>query len=241
MSVSTTTNITVSIGDGIATSFSFPYYFQRAADLVVQVVDTTLNVTTDLVLGVDFSISGSFTPGMGYESGANILIPGSTLNLPTIVPVGFEVRIYREIPALQENSFPPESIYNPQVMEAALDRIVLMLQGLPAQVITTVINIISGGGGSVPSTTLSANAALSSPTRFYAVNTSGGAVTVTLPDASANDGTEFSVVNISFGGSNNVTVNPTGGDLINGAANDSLTPGETRRYFSNGTNWFILD
>jgi hypothetical protein len=230
------------VGDGVATSFSFPYYFQKAADLKVQLIDNVLNVTTDLVLGVDFSLSGTFTPGFGYLTGANVLIPGNTTNVPGgPVPAAIEVRMFREIPALQENSFPANSSYSPQVLEAALDRLILMLQGLPAQVVTTVINIINGGGGSLPSSTISTDTTLSSPTKFYAVITTGGDVDVTLPDAAINDGAEFNVLNISFGGANVVNVLPTGADLISDQASDVITVGEHKRYFSNGLGWFTLD
>lgn len=95
--------------------------------------------------------------------------------------------------------------------------------------------------GSSPSANISGNTTLSYATaQYYFGDTSGGAFTATLPAASSNDGKHFFLINTDFGGSNDITVARTGGDLINGATSDTITPGETKHYASNGTNWFVF-
>lgn len=87
---------------------------------------------------------------------------------------------------------------------------------------------------------ISTNTTLSSATASaYFVDTTGGAVTVTLPAAASNSGKFFLVKNVTFGGANDITVARTGGDTIEGGTSDTLTSGMGRKYVSNGTAWFI--
>jgi len=93
--------------------------------------------------------------------------------------------------------------------------------------------------GTPVSSNITANTTLSSATKLYFADTTGGAFTVTLPAASSNDGVSFTVKHVTFGGANDVTVAMTGGDTIEGAAGDTLTAGDVKVYISNGTNWYL--
>ena len=87
---------------------------------------------------------------------------------------------------------------------------------------------------------ISSNTTLNAATASaYFVDTTGGAVTVTLPAAASNSGKFFLVKHIAFGGANDITVARTGGDTIEGGTSDTLTSGMARKYVSNGTAWFI--
>ena len=89
--------------------------------------------------------------------------------------------------------------------------------------------------------TITGNTTLAYPARYYAADVSGGGFTATLPAASANNGRTFTVKNISFGSGNTVAVARTGGDLIEGGTSDTIAAGEGRTYFSDGTNWYLVN
>jgi len=87
---------------------------------------------------------------------------------------------------------------------------------------------------------ISSNTTLNAATASaYFVDTTGGAVTVTLPAAASNSGKFFLVKHVAFGGANDISVARTGGDTIEGGTSDTLTSGMARKYVSNGTAWFI--
>lgn len=88
---------------------------------------------------------------------------------------------------------------------------------------------------------ISGNTTASSIYKFYYGNTTGGSFTFTLPLAAAYQGLEVNVYNITFGGSNTISVSRSGSDTINGGTSDSIAAGENRRYVSNGTGWYVHD
>lgn len=74
----------------------------------------------------------------------------------------------------------------------------------------------------------------------YLTDSSGGAFAVTLPAPSAN---AYVVVKDSNGSANlnNVTINPNGAELIDGASSYILSSNYgSKTFVSNGTNWYIL-
>lgn len=95
----------------------------------------------------------------------------------------------------------------------------------------------------VPTSTpqnVSGTTTASAATPNYFGDTSGGAFTLTLPAAASNSGKIIFVKNITFGGSNDITIARTGADTIDGGTSDTVTPGDGRQYISNGTNWFLM-
>lgn len=100
-----------------------------------------------------------------------------------------------------------------------------------------------GGGGSTARTTntVSANFTVPTLTGDYVLNvdTSGGAITVTLPDATLCDGFVVDVKNIGSPASP-VTVNPFGSQTIDDASADSVdSQFDSKHYCAVGGNWFI--
>ncbi len=117
-------------GDGVSTSFAFPYYFQEQADLKVFTYVLATGVLVPLVLNVDYSIVGAVTPGFGYESGAALSIPGATTNVPAVIPNTTKVVIFRDPSEIQDLNLPVNSSYPPPSIESELDALTLMMQRL---------------------------------------------------------------------------------------------------------------
>lgn len=69
-------------------------------------------------------------------------------------------------------------------------------------------------------------------------NTSGGAISFTLPDATSDDGWKVIIKNRS-GGIGNITVTPAAGQ-VEGAANHTIAVGEAYTYVSQGGDWWII-
>lgn len=255
-------------GDGVATSFAFPYYFQAQADLKVFTFVLSTGVFVPLVLNVDYTIVGVFTPGFGYESGAAILIPGSTTNVPAVIPNTEKVVIFRDPAELQNLNLPVSSVYPPVPIESEFDALVLMMQRLYDVVVNRAAKL-PDGFGDVFDPTLPADivlkpnmALMSDPTgRFFVmgvpagsgggvnasitttgVDVSGGNVPNVLPQASLNPNTIVVLINKSFGSPNHIAVSTTGGDTIMGAATDTVEAGEAKWYWSDGiSEWFVIN
>ena len=77
--------------------------------------------------------------------------------------------------------------------------------------------------------------------RVIGVNRAG-AVTVTLPTAQLRKGRVYTVKDESgAAATNNITVATAGSETIDGSATDVINVNyESKSYYSNGTNWFIL-
>lgn len=77
--------------------------------------------------------------------------------------------------------------------------------------------------------------------RVIGVNRAG-AVTITLPSAEVRKGRVYTIKDESGGASsNNITVDTEGAETIDGAATDVINVNyESKGYYSDGTNWFIL-
>lgn len=76
---------------------------------------------------------------------------------------------------------------------------------------------------------------------FIGVDTSGGAITVNLPPASSSAGRVIEVYDISgFANTTSFVVQPSGGDLISGAASQTISEAYSGiTIISDGTNWEI--
>jgi hypothetical protein len=74
-----------------------------------------------------------------------------------------------------------------------------------------------------------------------AIDTTAGNVAHALPSAAANPDTFYYIINKSFSSGFNVQVGRTGADLIHGGTSDTIGPGETGKYWSDGvSNWYAL-
>ncbi len=118
MTVSSTSNRVVYSGDGVTSVFPFAFKVMRAADLVVIYTDAT---------GTDFTLSsGQYSAtGFGIDAGGTVTyLPGGSA-----IAVGTKLTIQRIVAATQPSSISNQGAMWPAVIEAALDRIVMIVQG----------------------------------------------------------------------------------------------------------------
>ena len=106
------------------------------------------------------------------------------------------------------------------------------LAGAGLKAITTTLN------QSAPTTLLSANYTLTSSDRARVIVWNGGAGTFTMPSAStAGNDWFFDSRNSGTGG---LTIQPAGGELINGQANLVFNPGDSARIITDGINFYTI-
>lgn len=123
MSVSTTVIPRISYsGNGSTTNFSVPFVFIDDADLTV-VLTNSSGTDTTLTLGSNYTVSGG---------GDN---PATGTVLLNVAPASGELlTVYRRTPLTQDNDFKPYELVDPEVQEAALDRLTLITQDLKDQI-----------------------------------------------------------------------------------------------------------
>lgn len=106
------------------------------------------------------------------------------------------------------------------------------LAGAGLKAITTTLN------QSAPTTLLSADYTLTSVDRARVIVWNGGAGTFTMPSAStAGNDWFFDARNSGTGG---LTIQPAGGELINGQANLVFNPGDSARIITDGINFYTI-
>jgi hypothetical protein len=106
------------------------------------------------------------------------------------------------------------------------------LAGAGLKAITTTLN------QSAPTTLLSADYTLTSVDRARVIIWNGGAGTFTMPSASvAGNDWFFDARNSGTGG---LTIQPAGGELINGQANLVFNPGDSARIITDGINFYTI-
>ncbi len=119
MTVSSTSSRVVYAGNGSATSWSFAFKVQQAADLAV--------VYTDLG-GTDFPLSPSqySVSGLGLDAGGSVGYPVAG---PPIA-AGTQLTICRNVALTQPSAISNQGAMWPNVIEAALDRLTYMAQAV---------------------------------------------------------------------------------------------------------------
>lgn len=118
MPVSTTTSKVKRDGNGVATSFSFPFKIFEDADLIVTHLDAD-GVETVLTLDVDYSVTGA-----GEENGGSITHPLSGAELPT----GESLTLERRLDILQEVDVKNQDGFLAEVHEEVYDRLTMIDQ-----------------------------------------------------------------------------------------------------------------
>ena len=128
MTISSSTNRVQATGNGVTTSFSYPYVFFATSDLLVTLFDTTTNaaVTPAPVLGgsatYDYTVSGTFDSATGeYLSGANVVF----LTAP---PANYRVTIEGVIPQTQSVTLIDNAKFPAATVNGALDRLTRLVQ-----------------------------------------------------------------------------------------------------------------
>jgi len=100
--------------------------------------------------------------------------------------------------------------------------------------------ILCNGSFATRVSTVSANTTLGVDHHIVLVDASGGARTITLPNATTCAGRQYVIKKIDSS-TNAVTITPQTGQTIDGQANISITAQyDYRRVVSNGANWFLF-
>lgn len=128
MTLSSTTSKIQYTGNGSSVSFSFPYVFFVPSDLSVTLFDTSLNqaVTPAPVLNgagtYDYTVSGTQDAVSGeYLTGAAVVF--------NTAPLGnHRITVARAVAALQQTAFVDNSKFPASAVNAALDRLTMLVQ-----------------------------------------------------------------------------------------------------------------
>lgn len=110
-------------GNGVATEFGYSFKILEKTDINVVLVDPDLNeiaLTKDYF--VDMEKSVVFYPG--YSPGAE----PPEAERPPVLPEGWQLFLYREVPITQESQLDTHWPFN--VIEAALDKLTIICQQL---------------------------------------------------------------------------------------------------------------
>lgn len=115
MTVASETSSVSYSGNGVTTSFAVPFYFLENTHIVV--TRTVAGVTTTLVEGVNYSVSGAGNPA------------GGTVTIIGAAPAnGTTIEIRRNVPRTQLTSFRAQGSFSPALHETALDRVTMQVQ-----------------------------------------------------------------------------------------------------------------
>ncbi len=140
MTISSDTSSVVFSTDGSSTVFEIPFYFLRDTHLLVDLIAKN-GVLTPLDLGSDYNVEGA-----GNQSG------GALSTVLTYAP-GFQLRIYRNVPATQETEYQQNDAFPAKTTEKALDKLTMLAQQALAGVINSLRFPLSeyGTDGTLPS------------------------------------------------------------------------------------------
>ncbi len=205
MGVSSTTNRVTLVGNGVSTSFAFPYYFFRQADLIVYIYDTLLGgITGPYILNTDYTITGSVNYQGLYASGGAVVFS-------SYVPLVTDKVIITRAPIQQQNYALLQGGTIPSAATVQqFDYLTLLIQRLQDEVSRCVQ--LPDGMGSPFTNTLPANIALSAGFSPL-VNPTGNGWVLGIPGAGASQ-----VKVITNGGNTNYNVMPTDQYVRSGTA-----------------------
>jgi hypothetical protein len=110
-------------GNGVTTVFAFAFKVQQAADIkVVRTVTTNgTAVDTTLTSGADYTVA--VNADQSASPGGNVTILSAPAN-------GQQITILRNVTATQGTSIPNQGGFYPRVVEAALDKLTMLVQQL---------------------------------------------------------------------------------------------------------------
>lgn len=127
-------------GNGVTTVFSFTFKVFNPSDVRVVQTDPS-GVESDLTVG--------FTIALHPDQDAS---PGGTVTFSSAPANGYKITLASQVLALQQTDLTGSGAFYPDVIEAALDRAVILLQQIAESVSRAITAPISGaGGGSLPS------------------------------------------------------------------------------------------
>src|SRR4051812_14832682 len=117
MTISSTTASVVGRGNGVTTTFSYGFKIPTAADVSI-VYTNALGVQTAITPS-QYTISG-----LGTDAGGTVHYPLSG----SPIALGTSITISRVLSVTQPTPLADQGGYYPRVVEAALDRIVMLIQ-----------------------------------------------------------------------------------------------------------------
>lgn len=124
MTVSSTTNRKTFAGNGVTTSFATsPVVFFDTSDLVLTVVTDSTGASETLVENTDYTVTG----GAGTTGTVSLAGGSSPYGAPA---AGTTLVIRRVLPLTQDDDFLNNDINDAEVLEDALDRLVMVAQQL---------------------------------------------------------------------------------------------------------------
>ncbi|HWU70781.1 MAG TPA: hypothetical protein VN017_05450 [Pseudoxanthomonas sp.] len=116
MTVNTDISTASYIGNGSTAIFTVPFYFLVDSDLLVTHKSAATGAITTMVLNSDYTVTGA-----GNEAG------GSITTIPAL-PNGDTIFIERNVDAVQQTAYPPNSPFPAASHEQALDRLTMLIQ-----------------------------------------------------------------------------------------------------------------
>lgn len=119
-------------GNDLTTDFSFEFVVFQATDVLV-IKTGTDDIEMSLVKDVDYTVT------------LNDSTPGGTVSLTTPLATGEKLTLTSDLQATQGLQIPNLSAFHPQTLEAALDKLTILVQQLADKVSRTVQAPISGG------------------------------------------------------------------------------------------------
>jgi hypothetical protein len=125
--ISTTVNTATFIGSGSAGPFTFNFPFLANTDMNVTVIDS-LSVSTALVFGIDYALTGA---GTGT---------GGSVTLTSALPVGSRLLIVRNTLQTQPTQYANQGAFYAQTHEDSFDRLTLVVQDKVTQGDVTIVS-----------------------------------------------------------------------------------------------------
>lgn len=108
------------VGNGTVATFPFTFKVFQASDLQLVKLNSTTNVETQLVLTTDYTVS------LNSNQNTN---PGGTITLTAgVLPTGFKLTITTNIAPLQAVDLTNSGGFYPSVINAALDKLTILVQ-----------------------------------------------------------------------------------------------------------------
>lgn len=121
MTVSSQTNKETFTGNGVTTVWDLPFRFFDNADIIAYLIDPVTHVTTPLVLGTDYTLTGA---GLPEQFGT---APGK---ITTTIPVANLKQLYveRTMAVEQLTDIVNQGRFFPEVHEDVFDRLTMLIQ-----------------------------------------------------------------------------------------------------------------
>lgn len=126
MTISTTTSTVTYLGNGSATSFTFPFVGVSAGDISVTYTNT-LGVETVLSPSEYTLVLNAPAAGQLWGIGGTVTYPNSG-SPPVPIAVGTYLAITRTLPLTQTTSVSNQGAFYPTVIETALDYLTMLVQ-----------------------------------------------------------------------------------------------------------------